>query len=195
MTATALQCDVAALDFECTGSSPGYLNTPWQIGIVVISCGHVDLERSFNSLLHVPREQPFNQYTPGRWAQLRDELDAAPTPMELWPKMREFLVGMPLVAHHAPTERGFLKQLFPMQTFGPWIDTLAMARHAFPKQRDYKLENLVHQLGLAQQMAQRCPEGAPHDAYYDAVACASLFELVVNAPGWNSLSLDTLSSL
>ena len=187
--------DFAALDFECTGATDGFQNTPWQIGIVRIACGQVDMSRSFASLLRVPAEQPFNPYTPGRWAQLRPELAAAPTPQEIWPQLRELLCGVPLVAHNAPTERTLLSQLFPLASFGPWLDTLPLARRAFPKQRDYKLENLIPNLGLAATMAARCPGGAPHDALYDAIACASLFELVVNAPGWQWVSTETLTLL
>jgi len=196
MTMTpACQCDFAALDFECTGAAPGYRNTPWQIGVVVVSKGKVEQLRSFNSLLHVPAEQPFNPYTPGRWAQLRQELSEAPTPQELWPQLRQFLAGMPLIAHHAPTERTILGELFPFQPFGPWIDTLPLARRAFPKQRSYKLEDLIPNLGLTALMTERCPGGAPHDAFYDAVACATLFELVINAPGWNAISTEALAAM
>ena len=193
--APASQGDFAALDFECTGPADGFQNTPWQIGVVRITGGHVDMAQSFGSLLRVPLEQPFNPYTPGRWAQLRPELAAAPTPQDLWPTLRERLCGVPLVAHNAPTERAFMAQLFPLQQFGPWLDTLPLARRAFPKLRDYKLENLIPNLGLAATVAARCPDGAPHDALYDAIACASLFELVINAPGWQGVSTEILTRL
>lgn len=184
------QIEVVALDFEATGSAPGFLNTPWQIGLVVVSKGKVDMNRSFQSLLRVPREQPFNPYAPGRWAQLRDEIAQAPSMQEIWPELRDFLQGRPLVAHHAPTERGLLSQEFPLQNFGPWVDTLSLAKKAFPHQRDFKLENLVPRLGLASIMGARCPELAPHDAFYDAVACATLLETVLAAPGWHEMGLE-----
>lgn len=189
------QIDAVALDFEATGSSPGFLNTPWQIGLVVISNGRVDMSRSFNSLLRVSREQPFNPYAPGRWAQLRDEISHAPTMQELWTTLRQFLQGVPLVAHHAPTERGLLGQEFPLQEFGPWVDTLTIAKNAFPHQRDFKLENLVPRLGLASIMAERCPNLEPHDAFYDAVACATLLETVLAAPGWHELTLEQYAAM
>ncbi len=192
---SASECDLVALDFETTGTAEGFLNTPWQIGLVVISQGRVVLEQSFQSLLRVPEEQPFNPYAPGRWAQLRHELAQAPSITELWPRLQPFLLAHPLVAHHAPTERTLLKQLFPFQEFGPWIDTLAIARLAFPKLPDYKLENLVPALGLASLMQQRCPELTSHDAYYDAVACATLLETVLAAPSWNHARVEELAAL
>ncbi|MBR6471883.1 MAG: 3'-5' exonuclease [Victivallales bacterium] len=190
------ECDLVALDFETTGTAEGgFLNTPWQIGLVVIANGRVTLERSFQSLLHVPEDQPFNPYAPGRWAQLRHELAQAPAITELWPQLQPMLIGHPLVAHHAPTERTLLRQLFPLQEFGPWIDTLAIARMAFPKLSDYKLENLVPALGLAPLLEQRCPGLASHDAFYDAVACATLLETVLAAPGWNHARIEELAAL
>ncbi len=191
----ASEGDLVALDFETTGTADGFLNTPWQIGLVWMSQGKVVLERSFQSLLRVPEEQPFNPYAPGRWAQLRHELAEAPTITELWPQLQPLLLGQPLVAHHAPTERTLLRQLFPFQEFGPWVDTLAIARLAFPKLPDYKLENLIPALGLEPRLQQRCPGLAPHDAYYDAVACATLLEAVLAAPGWNQARVDELAAL
>ena len=191
----ASQTDLVALDFETTGTADGFLNTPWQIGLVWMSQGKVVLERSFQSLLRVPAEQPFNPYAPGRWAQLRHELAEAPTITELWPQLQPLLLGQPPVAHHAPTERTLLRQLFPFQEFGPWVDTLAIARLAFPKLPDYKLENLIPALGLEPRLQQRCPGLAPHDAYYDAVACATLLEAVLAAPGWNQARVDELAAL
>ena len=189
------QMDAVALDFETTGSAPGALNSPWQIGLVVIHCGKVDMEHSFQSYLRVPEDHPFNPYTPGRWAQIRTELSQAPTLQDLWPVLRPFLQGMPLVAHHAPTERGMLAQELPLQHFGPWVDTLTIARQAFPRQRDYKLENLIPNLGLAGIQQGRCPDGAPHDAFYDAVACGTFLENILSAPGWNALSLEQFTAL
>ena len=191
----AVESELVALDFETTGTVDGFLNTPWQIGLVVIAQGKVVLEQAFQSLLHVPDDQPFNPYSPGRWAQLRKELSQAPEITELWPKLQSWLVGRPLVAHHVPTERGLLRQFFPLQEFGPWIDTLAIARMAYPKLSDYKLENLIPTLGLESLMQQRCPGLASHDAYYDAVACATLLESVLQAPGWNHARVAELAAL
>lgn len=184
-----------AIDFETTGGVAGYLSVPWQIGVVSVRNGRVDLAESFNSYLRVPREQPFNPYTPGRWGQLRDVLDESPTIQELWPTLRQYLQGRPLVAHNVPTERGVLAREFPFQEFGPWIDTLALARRAYPAQRDFKLENLIPNLGMQPLLESRCPGLAAHDALYDAVACATLLESLLNAPGWNSLALEQLVQL
>ena len=191
----AVQCEMTALEFETTGVAPGFLNTPWQIGLVVFSGGKVCTERHFESLLRVPAEQPFNVYAPGRWAQQREAMASAPTLRELWPELRPFLEGRPLIAHHAPTEQGMLRQELPLQVFGPWVDTLTIARQAWPGRRDYKLESLVADFGLTERMSELCPGRAPHDAYYDAVACALLLEGVLASPGWHEASVENLASL
>lgn len=189
---TFSELPAVAIDFETTGSTPGTQNVPWQIGVVAIEDGRVALEHSFHSLLHVPVDHPFNPYTPGRWGRLRKELDDAPTIQELWPELRTFLLGRILVAHHAPTERGLLAQEFPLQQFGPWVDTLSLARAAFPKQKEYKLETLIPALGMGNILSERCPGLAPHDAFYDAVACATFLENILSAPGWREISIERL---
>lgn len=189
-------CEITALDFECTGTTdPAHDNLPWQIGIAVMVRGKVVPERSFQSLLHVPVDHPFNPYTPGRWARQREALAAAPAMIELWPQLRPLLTGRPLLAHHTPTERGMLQQLFPLQSFGPWVDSLTIARRAFPGRSDYKLENLIPNLGLSARVQERAPGGAAHDAYYDAMACATLLEHVLTAPGWHDATVEALSGL
>ncbi len=192
---TLSRLEAVAIDFETTGYAPEAMNAPWQIGLVVISQGRVDMARSFQSLLRVGEGHAFNPYTPGRWAQLRHELAQAPTLQELWPELRPLLQGRVLVAHHAPTERGILAQEFPLQSFGPWVDTLAVAKAAYPKCHSYKLENLAPNLGLLPTLQQKCPGLAPHDAFYDAVACATLLEAVLGAPGWKDLSLEAFTRL
>ncbi len=187
--------EAVALDFETTGAATEEQNLPWQIGVVVLQQGRVNLARSFTSLLRVPRDYPFNPYTPGRWARLREELACAPTLQELWPVLRPLLQGRPLVAHNISTERGILSQEFPLQSFGPWVDTLTLARAAFPGQKDYKLENLVPSLGLLPVLQKRCPGLSAHDAFYDAVACATLLESLLAAPGWQQLSVSQLASI
>ncbi len=189
-------CELVAIDFECTGSVDAeHPNLPWQIGMVVICGGRVDMSRTFQSLLRVPAGHPFNPYAPGRRAQQRELLAEAPSMHELWPQIRAMLAGRALVAHHAPTERGLLRQLFPMQQFGAWIDTLAIARRAYPHRPEYKLESLIPDLGLYDVVRERCSGGAPHDAFYDAVACATLLERVLQAPGWNESSVENLSRI
>lgn len=192
----AVECDtIVAIDFETTGTAPGFLNMPWQIGIAVLQRGKMVPERSFTSWLRVPAEHPFNPYTPGRWGQIRQQLTEAPTLPELWQELQPVLTAGPLVAHHAPTERSILRQCLPLQQFPLWIDTLALARMAFPKRRSYKLEELVPELGLLPRVKERCPDGAAHDALYDAIACATFLESLLQCPGWSNATIANLAAV
>ncbi|MFA6930286.1 MAG: 3'-5' exonuclease [Lentisphaeria bacterium] len=187
--------EIVAIDFESTGSSPGFNNTPWQIGMVLLRNGKLCPDCHYSSLLKVPEEQPFNPYTPGRWAALRKELAQAPSLLELWPVLQTWFSGRILLAHNVPVERNLLKQSFPFHHFGPWLDTLVLARLAFPGQITYKLEDLTANLGLSDSMASLCPDSMAHDALYDALACGKLLQLILTEPTWRQASLESLSTL
>ena len=185
--------EAVALDFESTGSVPGLPNQPWQIGIAPIADGEVGAGL-FDSLLRVgPR--PFNPHAPGRHALLRTEIASAPTLHELWPQVMARLAGTCIVAHNAGTERSLLAAAAPLHAFGPWIDTLPLARAAWPGLPSYELERLTEGFGLAPGIARLCPGRAPHDALYDAVACAVLLLHLLRQPGWETLTAEELAEM
>lgn len=183
----------AVLDFECTGSTAGYPDQPWQLGLVLVNGGSLDAAPRFGTLLQVGR-RPFNPYAPGRHAQLREALAIAPRLADLWPLLNPWLVGRPLVAHHAATEQRFLEEAFPLHPFGPWIDTLELVRIAYPRLPTHRLDGLVPALGLAPRVEALCPGLAPHDAEYDAVACAALLEHLLALPHWRGVTVDDLAA-
>ncbi len=187
----ACEATFSVLDFEGTGAVDGHPDEPWQLGIAVLRNGRLDASHSYESLLRVgPR--PFNRYAPGRHAELRHKLTAAPTLASLWPALRTRLAGRPLCAHNVATEKRFLKAAYPLETFGPWVDTLKLVRIAFPKLRSYKLEDLVPVFDLDRRLALLLPERHPHDALYDAVACTLLLETLLRMPGWETVSVAQL---
>lgn len=188
-----LACDVqfVVVDFECTGSVEGYPDQPWQLGLAVVARGTVAPERRFSTLLQVGK-RPFNPYAPGRHALVRELLSAAPRLAELWPVLGSWLLGCPLVAHHAATEQKFLGETFPLHRFGPWVDTLELVRIAYPDQSTHRLEDVVPALGLEPRVAALCPGLAPHDAQYDAVACATVLEHLLALPHWQGVTVDDL---
>lgn len=183
--------NLVALDFETTGLVAGYPDEPWQIGLVLVRGGRMDADCQYSSLLRVgPR--PFNRFAPGRHAELRDQLAVAPPLAQLWPLLRQWLVDRPLVAHNAATERRITRTAFPLHTFGPWIDTLKLARVAYPQHPTHKLEDLVNDLDLAGRVASACPDRESHDALYDAIACGVLLEHLLGLPGWQHVTLHNL---
>lgn len=190
----------SAIDFETTGVVPGLPNEPWQVGVVSVPAGAVRgpsfgvRHSSFDSLLRVAPDRPFNKWAPGRHARLRAELAAAPALPDLWPRLAPMLAG-PVVAHNVGTERTMLQAAAPLHVPGPWIDTLALARRAWPAAPSHALEDLVPALGLRPRLEALLPGREPHDALYDAFACALLLLHLLGQPGWGSLSPAELAGI
>ena len=160
------QCRFTAIDFESAGAAPGMTDTPVQIGLMSWSVdgGHSD---AFVSHLHTDQ--------PVLWSARKvhgigpEDLANAPTLLSLWPELKKRLVGAVVVAHGKGTEKRFLRA-FPGHGFGPWIDTLLLARAAWPDLPDHSLGNVCDQLGLTPQVRALVPEKSWHDALFDAAA-------------------------
>lgn len=190
----ATEATFVAIDFEGTGAVDGYPNQPWQLGMARIVAGRSEADPVFNRLLHVP-ERPFNRHAPGRHAELREEMLTGPALPDLWPRVREW-IGPPsaaLVGHNVATEKRFLKDAFPLATIGPWVDTLALSRMAFPELASHRLEDVVRHVGRQERLDGLCPAAAYHDALYDAMASAVLLEYLLEQPGWEDVSVTALT--
>lgn len=184
-----------ALDFETTGSVPGFPNEPWQVGAVRVGANGSFLpDGAVESLLRVDGDRPFNKWAPGRHGRLRREIASAPTLAAFWPELAPALGGV-VAAHNAGTERSVLSSAAPLHVPGPWIDTLALSRAAWPAAPSHALEDLVPALGLLPALEALCPGRAPHDALYDAYACAMVLLRIVSGPGWSAMSPAELSAI
>jgi len=189
----AREAILTVLDFESTGAVRGLPEEPWQIGMVEMKEGRVT-GTFHESYLRIAPGRAFNPYAPGRHAELRETLAAAPVMAELWPAWRPWLEGRPLVAHNIGTEKKFLRRAAPMHTLGPWIDTLKLARYARPDLESHALAEVCGALDLIPRLNDLCPGRAWHDALYDAFACALVLETFLALPGWESVTLDALST-
>ena len=163
-----------SLDFETTGVVKGFPNEPWQLGLVAIEDGRPVAESKWETWFRVAADRPFSPRTPGRWAELRETLDAAPEFMDVWPDISDRLLGVPLVAHNASTERTILVKRAPLTPFGPWIDTLRIVRKVWPLMASFALGDLIRTFGLQTKVDALCPGRTWHDALYDACAGAIL---------------------
>lgn len=180
---------VTVLDFETTGSVPGFDTEPWQVGAVRLVNGRVDPAQTFESLIRVDINRPFSAYAPGKHHKLREEIAVSDEVSKVWKKLEGWVTDCPLAAHNVAVEKKFLRQMAPMHRFGPWIDTLALVRKAWPKAPSHKLEDLIVGLGLKKRIREICPSGEAHDALYDAAACAVLLEHLLTQPGWQNLQI------
>ena len=180
------------VDFESTGAVRGLADEPWQVGLVELKDGRVT-GRHHETYLRVAAGRPFNPYAPGRHAEIRHVLAAAPPMAELWPVWRPWLEGRPLAAHNVGTERKFLMRAAPMHELGPWIDTLQLARRVRPDLEGHALADVCEALGLVARAREFCPGREWHDALFDAFASALVLEACLALPGWEDVSVEALS--
>jgi len=142
--------EFAAIDFETTGYENGERNEPWQLGIALVRDGAIVETREFffGTVLTPDAESLTDQ----------------------WEAWYPYLADRRLVAHNIATERTILTRVAPLTKWGPWTDTLKLARARYPKLPSYALGDLCEMFGLVPEMDGR----TWHDGLYDAVACAKL---------------------
>ncbi len=119
------------------------------------------------------------------------DLKDAPKFFQLWPSIKRRLKGAAVVAHGHGTEKRFL-HAFPGHGFGPWIDTLQLARSAFPDAPSHSLGELCEMLELSEKVSQLVPQKSWHDALYDAAASIILLEHIIQKFKLDSLELKHL---
>jgi DNA polymerase-3 subunit epsilon len=182
------QCRFTAIDFESAGAASGMTDTPVQIGLMSWS---VDIGHSDAFVSHLYTDQPI------RWSARKvhgigpDDLASAPTLLSLWPELKKRLVGAVVVAHGKGTEKRFLRA-FPGHGFGPWIDTLLLARAAWPDLPDHSLGTICDQLGLSDKVRTLVPEKSWHDALFDAAASLVVLAHLINSLNASQHPLDAL---
>lgn len=178
----------AAIDFESAGAARGMTDTPVQIGLAIwsIEGGH---REPFVSFLHT--DQPI------QWSARKvhgigpEQLVDAPPLRSLWPEIKRRLAANVVVAHGKGTEKRFLRA-FPGHGFGPWVDTLQLARAVWPSLPDHSLSALCHHLGLAHRVTTIVPEKSWHDALFDSVASLLVLQTVIDSLALADLPLETL---
>lgn len=174
---TVSDAPFAAIDFESAGTAPGMTDEPIQIAVAHWKDGtpHTVL----NTYLRPSR--------PVTWSAREvhgindDALQDAPRLLDIWPEVRNALEGRWIVAHGAATEKRFLR-VFPLHGFGPWVDTLTLARAVYPALPSHALGEATAALGLADQLAST-PGFRWHDAASDAAASLVLLHHIIEVSG------------
>ena len=190
LDAPVLETAWAALDFESAGAAPGRSDEPVQVGIAVMRRG--ELGELFRSFIRSPvRVTRAARAVHGIGD---DDLADAPPMASLWPEFKARLSGSVVVAHGAGTEKRFLRA-FPLHGFGPWLDTLALARAALPDLGGHSLAEVVKALGVEDEVRARCPGLDWHDALFDAVACLAVLRRVVELIGSADLTVGQLVAM
>ncbi|MFA7232739.1 MAG: 3'-5' exonuclease [Terrimicrobiaceae bacterium] len=179
----------AAIDFESAGSAPGRTDAPVQIAIAHLS-GNAISEALCSYV---------KPGTPVTWAARKvhgitdSMIEDAPLFLDLWPRIKSDMEGCWIVAHGAATEKRFLR-VFPFHSFGPWVDTLDLARAAYPNLSSHALGEVIRALGL-----ERAPEIQAegfrwHDARCDAIASLVLLRHLISVCGLADAETEVLKT-
>ena len=177
----------AAIDFESAGSAPGRADEPVQVAVAhllgtVITgalCSYVKTEN------------------PVTWAARRvhgitdSMIQDAPRFVDLWPQIKSCMEGCWIVAHGAATEKRFLR-VFPFHSFGPWVDTLDLARSVYPGLSSHALGEVIKVLGLEKELEIQAEGFRWHDARCDAIASLVLLRHLISACGLADADADVL---
>lgn len=178
----------AAIDFESAGAAPGETDQPIQVGIVRVESlfGREELFHTYISCDH-----------PVHWSASRvhgittADLHGAPGMLSLWGDFRRLLTGCVVVGHNPATERRYLR-VFPAHGFGPWLDTLALARHCIPTLTDHSLSSVCTALGVVNTVSSLVPGKSWHHALYDAVGSLEALRAIVRGLQLEQRPLRTL---
>jgi DNA polymerase-3 subunit epsilon len=170
-------CRFTAIDFESAGATRGKTDSPVQVGLASWSAttGHIE---PFVSYLHT--DQPILWSAQKIHGISRLDLSDAPPLLTLWPELKSRLAGAIVVAHGKGTEKRFLRA-FPGHGFNPWIDTLLLARAAWPELADHSLGALCHAHDLTATIGALVAMRSWHDALFDAVASLVLLAHLIDS--------------
>lgn len=166
----------SGIDFESAGASRGRTDVAVQIGLACWSSteGYRDLFVSY-----LASEAPITWSARKVHGICDEDLINAPTLLELWPTVKRYLGQAVVVAHGKGTEKRFLRS-FPGHGFGPWVDTLLLARAAWPELGDHSLSAICDHRRLSERIASMVECKKWHDALFDTVASLVVLEDIVN---------------
>ncbi len=181
-----------ALDFESAGISRGSTDEPVQIGWASMDGATIDPTSLFVS--HLQCEKPITWAAQKVHGITTADLAGAPSLMSLWPRVKAALSGAVVVAHGAGTEKRFLRA-FPFHGFGPWLDTLVLAKKFLPHLPDHALSTICDHCGLTPEVSALHPTGRWHDALYDATACLAILRHLMKDGGLGECCLGELGAV
>ncbi|HWJ02355.1 MAG TPA: helicase C-terminal domain-containing protein, partial [Verrucomicrobiae bacterium] len=164
------------LDLETTGVQAG-IDEIIEIGAVKILEGK--LAGSFQTLVKPCR--PVNLAIQRLTGISNSELEGQPGIIEVLPDLLEFIGDLPIAAHNAGFDRGFLTAALGRPFGVAWLDTLELARIAFPLAPNHRLSGLAQHLCLG--------GGVFHRALADAESAAQLLLRCLDKMGAWDLAL------
>ena len=160
-----LNQEFVVFDTETTGFTP-YNDQIIEIGAVKIKNGEI-IDR-FDELINPGRKLPDKIV---ELTNITDEmLEGKDTEENVTKRFKEYIGDLPMVAHNAKFDIGFISAAYNKYNLGEFtntvLDTMSMARMLYPNWKNHKLSTLVKQLEVP------WDEDAHHRADYDSEGTA-----------------------
>ncbi len=189
--------DFIALDLETTG-----LDFDSEAIIELAAVRFVDGKPAEEFQAFLPPGKPLTAMARLLTGLDEEALRAAPLAAETLRAFLAFAGGLPLVAHNAEFDATFLRQALEREGLpqppGPWLDSLLLARIAWPTWDSHRLESLAERLRLPSESAHRALPDARRAgllllAAHGALASASeetknnLRRVTAGLPGWEGV--------
>ncbi len=155
--------DFAAIDFETANEYP---SSVCSVGVVVVRGG--EIVEKFYSLIH-PEPEYYKWFCQRVHGLCPKDTEDAPVFPYVWEKIEPLIEGLPLVAHNARFDCGFLQRAMDLTGLERAVeasDTLFLARRTW-KLPCYKLVFLADWFDIEMPRA--------HRAWCDAEAAAKLY--------------------
>lgn len=157
------------IDFETTGFS-ATKNKAIEVGCLKVKNNTYETYQTF-----IDPKEPIPQKITNLTGIRNEDVSGQPDIISVANEIHKFSEGLPFVAHNASYDMRFLKQAYleaGIVDEPSSIDTLKLARAAFPEYETHKLEFLIEKLNLADQKT--------HRAMDDVYCTKKLFDICVS---------------
>jgi DNA polymerase-3 subunit epsilon len=138
--------ELVVLDFETTGLTPAFDRTIEVAATLLVDHQPKD---TFHQLMHPGMSLP--SFITSLTGITNEMLRGQPRPEEVMPRLHKFVRGLPVVAHNASFDRGFLRAELArvgLSLESPFLCTMRLARRLVPDLPTYRLDALLDSLQL-----------------------------------------------
>lgn len=136
--------ELVVLDFETTGLTPAFDRTIEVAATLLVNHRPVEM---FHQLMHPGVRLP--SFITALTGITDEMLCGQPRPEQVMPRLHQFVRGLPVVAHNAAFDRGFLRAELDragLALDSEFLCTMRLARRLVPGLPTYRLDALVDSL-------------------------------------------------
>jgi DNA polymerase III epsilon subunit-like protein len=184
------QTRLVALDLEGTGAQDRDDEAILEIAVVPLTGGQPDMPNAYCTLVNPGRPVPGRPWiSPGLSSHT---LADAPAIEVIEPELARRLDGAFIVGHNVSVDWRLLHRRCPSVRPRALIDTLRLARHAYPGEKGNNLAKLLDRHQLTATVTGLATGSQPHRALWDTTGTALLLGALVTAQYPGGLTIDEL---